>query len=69
MEKHDINITLPDGKVIQGKSLETTPLSIAKSISKNLAKNSVVAKVSYSKKYSNFFEKVIECDPDETDEH
>ena len=61
----DINITLPDGKVIQGKTLETTPLQIAKQISKKLALNVLVAKVTYTKRHSHYFEKVVECEPDD----
>jgi threonyl-tRNA synthetase len=41
-----IKITLPDGKVLEGTSWETTPLSIAEGISKGLAGSVVVAKVS-----------------------
>jgi len=42
-----IAITLPDGKVINGTSWETTPMQIAEGISKGLAANCVVAKVAY----------------------
>lgn len=40
-----IKVNLPDGKVVEGKSFETTPLDIAKSISQGLANAVVVAKV------------------------
>lgn len=40
-----IQVTLPDGKVIDGESWRTTPLKIAESISKGLADNTVIAKV------------------------
>ncbi len=43
-----IRVTLPDGKVIEGVSWETTPLAIATGISKGLAASVVVAKVAYS---------------------
>jgi threonyl-tRNA synthetase len=43
-----INITLPDGKVVQGTSWETTPMSIAESISKGLAASVVVARVAHT---------------------
>ena len=43
-----IRVTLPDGKVIEGVSWETTPLSIAEGISKGLAASVVVARVTYS---------------------
>jgi threonyl-tRNA synthetase len=43
-----IKITLPDGKVLDGTSWETTPLSVAEGISKGLAANIVVAKVAYT---------------------
>ena len=42
-----IRVTLPDGKVVEGVSWQTTPLSIAESISKGLAAACVVAKVTY----------------------
>lgn len=41
----DITITLPDGKAIAGKADETTPLSIAEGISKQMAGRMVLAKV------------------------
>jgi len=40
-----IQVTLPDGKVVEGKSWRTTPYEIACGISKGLADNTVVAKV------------------------
>jgi threonyl-tRNA synthetase len=43
-----IKISLPDGKVIDGTSWETTPMSIAEGISKGLAQNVVVGKVTYT---------------------
>lgn len=46
--KQEIQITLPDGKVLNGTSWETTPMMIAQSISKGLAQQVVVAKVKYS---------------------
>ncbi|KAJ3415681.1 threonyl-tRNA synthetase [Chytridiales sp. JEL 0842] len=41
----DIKISLPDGRDIDGKAWETTPLDIAKSLSKSLAERTVIAKV------------------------
>ena len=40
-----IKVTLPDGKVIDATSWETTPLDIAKGIAKSLAETVVIAKV------------------------
>ncbi|XP_005987820.1 threonine--tRNA ligase 1, cytoplasmic isoform X4 [Latimeria chalumnae] len=40
-----IKITLPDGKVVEGKSWKTTPYQIACGISQGLADNTVIAKV------------------------
>lgn len=45
--KKAIKIELPDGKVKDGKSFETTPLEIAQGISKGLAEAVVAAKVVY----------------------
>lgn len=50
---------------MQGKSLETTPLSIAKKISKKLALQAMVARVTYSNRHSKFFEKVKECEAED----
>lgn len=40
-----IALTLPDGATKEGISYQTTPLDIAKSISKGLAEQCIVAKV------------------------
>lgn len=53
--KQPIKITLPDGKEVEGVSGETTPLEIAKKISKKLAERVLVAKVKYSSRHSDFF--------------
>jgi threonyl-tRNA synthetase len=44
-ERKPIKVTLPDGKVVEGKAWETTPYDVATQISKGLADNAVVAKV------------------------
>ena len=51
--------------MIEGTSLETTPLDIAKKISKKFAEKQLVAKISYTNRYTNFFTKVIDCDAEE----
>jgi threonyl-tRNA synthetase len=48
--RQPITITLPDGKVVQGTSWETTPLAVAEGISKGLAQNVVVARVAYTER-------------------
>lgn len=45
MPREAITITLPDGSTREGTSWETTPLSVALSISKGLAEKTVIAKV------------------------
>jgi len=55
LEKREIDILLPDGKVMKGKCWETTGLDIAKKISKKLAEVVVAAKVVYSKKDESEF--------------
>ncbi|XP_004489863.1 threonine--tRNA ligase, mitochondrial 1 [Cicer arietinum] len=40
-----IKVTLPDGSVKEGKKWQTTPLDVAREISKNLANNALIAKV------------------------
>lgn len=41
----DIQITLPDGKVVEGKAFVTTPMDVATGISAGLAQNCLVSKV------------------------
>jgi len=55
IEKREIDIMLKDGKVIKGKSWETTPADIAKKISKKLLESSVAALVVYTKKDPSAF--------------
>jgi threonyl-tRNA synthetase len=50
-------IQLKDGKEIKGQAFFTTPLIIAKGISKNLAENVLVARVKYTKRYDSPFGK------------
>ncbi|KAI8803912.1 hypothetical protein BJ742DRAFT_872276 [Cladochytrium replicatum] len=40
-----IKITLPDGRIMDGKSWETTPLDIAKMVRKSLANDAVISRV------------------------
>ncbi|XP_058776552.1 threonine--tRNA ligase, mitochondrial 1-like [Vicia villosa] len=40
-----IKVTLPDGKVKEGKKWQTTPFDVAREISKNLANNALISKV------------------------
>lgn len=42
-----INVTLPDGKIVEGTSWQSTPYDIAKSISQGLADATVIAKVNH----------------------
>lgn len=65
MVSREIDITLPDGKVVKGNSFKTTPLEIALKISKKLAERVVVAKIQYSKKDASFFGGITNCE----DEH
>jgi len=43
MPHPDIEISLPDGKKMEGKALETSPLDIAKKLSNSLAEKVMVA--------------------------
>ena len=43
--RQEITITLPDGAERKGTSWETSPLDVAKEISKSLAEKLVIAKV------------------------
>merc|ERR1719348_1595797 len=44
-ERTPIKVTLPDGAVKEGKSWQTTPYSVAASISQGLAEATIIAKV------------------------
>ena len=43
--RQDIQVTLPDGSERKGTSWETSPMDIAKELSKSLADKTVIAKV------------------------
>ena len=43
--KETIKVTLPDGKVVEGVSWQSSPYDIAKGISQGLADNTVIARV------------------------
>jgi threonyl-tRNA synthetase len=43
--RNKINIEMRDGRILEGLSYETTPLSIAQSIGKSLAERTVISKV------------------------
>ena len=62
-----ITVTLPDGKQIEGKAWETSPLDIATGISKGLAQAVCVASVKYSKRLEGAHAGMVEVatDPDE----
>ena len=62
LEPKEIAITLPDKKVISGTYMATTPLEIAKGISKKLAERVVAARVTYKDKVQSPFGVVIDCD-------
>ncbi|SOV15732.1 threonine--tRNA ligase [Plasmodium sp. gorilla clade G2] len=62
--KRPINIELLDGSIKSGESYVTTPFDIALSISKRLAEDSIVCKVTYLEKVD-----VELCDVEEEDDH
>lgn len=62
LEPKEISITLPDKNVIPGKYMSTTPLEIARGISKKLAERVVAARVTYKDKIESPFGNVIDCD-------
>lgn len=59
LPKEEIKVTLPDGKVMQGISFQTSPLDIAKQISSSLADKVVVSKVKYSRRIANLDEGLV----------
>ena len=50
-------IQLKDGKELKGQAFVTTPFALAKSISKNLAEASLVARIKYTKRCESPFGK------------
>lgn len=46
LPRQEIEVTLPDGKVVKGTSWETTPFQIAEGIAKSLAERVIISKVS-----------------------
>lgn len=46
----EIQVTLPDGKIVPAKSWRTTPYDVAAGISKGLADSTIIAKVSWRQK-------------------
>lgn len=62
MPSREIDITLPDGKVIKGQAFKTTPMEIAMKISKKLAERVVVARIQYTNKDAGFFSGITDCD-------
>ena len=50
--RQEISITLPDGSMRSGTSWETTPMDVAKELSKSLSERIVIAKVR-AKKINN----------------
>ncbi|CAM9632643.1 unnamed protein product [Scytosiphon promiscuus] len=66
--KEEITILLPDGTEKKGISYETTPMDIAKSISKNLAKEVLVAEVRYSSRIEDDEQNVSSADGLEAEE-
>lgn len=65
LTKRAISVTLPDGRSLQGQSFETTPLDIAKMISRSLAENALVARVKYVNRDQGVFEGLVDCDEEE----
>mmetsp|Transcript_54361 Transcript_54361/g.116079 ORF Transcript_54361/g.116079 Transcript_54361/m.116079 type:complete len:897 (-) Transcript_54361:337-3027(-) len=62
-----IKVELPDGKIVDGKAFETTPLEIAQGISKGLADSVVVAKVLYKEPVESL-KQCIAADMDDSDD-
>ena len=45
--REEINVTMPDGSERKAKSWETSPMDVAKEVSKSLSERIVIAKVSH----------------------
>ena len=56
---------MPDGKVLEGMTYETTPFKVAEQISKQLAKKACVARITYTNRHSDFFGNAVDCDDEE----
>ena len=68
LSREPIKVTMPDGTVRDEVGWETTPMSIAKSISKKLAKSAIVARVWYTRRLALDADIVNPEDEDEDDE-
>lgn len=70
LPREPIKVTLPNGNVVEKDLLawETTPLTIAEGISKNLAKKSCVARVKYSRRLPGLGN-VVAADEMEDEDH
>ena len=44
--RQEIQVTMPDGSIRKGLSWETSPMDVAKEVSKSLSERVVIAKVS-----------------------
>lgn len=66
IEKKPIKITLKDGKVVEGKALESTPLTVAKAnLKKSILGDFIVARVKYTNKVVDFSKGLVDADEDE----
>ncbi|EGR28827.1 hypothetical protein IMG5_168630 [Ichthyophthirius multifiliis] len=54
-----------NGKILTGNAFCTTPLEIARKISKNISEKALVAKVQYSRKYPNVLTQGLLINPEE----
>ena len=59
---------MPDGKVKEGTSFETTPLEIAKSLSNSLPEKVCVAQVKYTNRIATLDDGLINPDAEKSDE-
>lgn len=65
IEKKSIKITLKDGKVVEGKVLDSTPLTIAKAnLKKSLVSDFIVAKVKYTSRVVDISKNLVDADED-----
>lgn len=66
--KQAIQVTLPDGSVLEGISYVTTPLEIAEGISKRLANDAVVALVEYTEPVDDSCAPCVAADGEDDEE-
>lgn len=58
--REDITVTMPDGSERKAKSWETSPMDVAKEVSKSLSERVVIAKVRFIEPFQPSFPDIFD---------